>query len=547
MSLRPSSMQRLTALAALAFLTACGGGGDATAPGSSDTTAPTVTITDSEASATATGPVTFTFTFSEVVSGFVDTDITVTGGSKGSFNMAGDGRSATLVVTPTANSAGTLNVSVAAAAFVDAANNANSASASATQAYDTRGPSAPSGSTGSCTAAPCINFAEANVALVGFEGLENGVQVVNDPADATNKVAKLTKEAADQPWAGATIHLNGSAEGAATTVTRIDPARGITLRVYSPAVGETIMVKIEDGSNSNAFVEASATSTKAGEWETLSFSYATANSGTTYNKISVFPAFMVQANKIFYIDEFKYTAKSADVVVATPVTFSSGFTSNVLSASGGAIVHSAGSDLDGWSCTGGPDWCGSGAGGSGANTSMYGYYQTPSVPSGGVYNQIEIFGPGVTGFNAAGDTAGVTINGQTKINFNFNPNPEWFNSSTKNLGVVLTLGKRYTVGGNTCRIELHGVMTPTAVAATAYSMNLANEFRVAQDCGAGIADVAGALAASPVISAVKFIGAGGGAAITGRNNVKSGANTSVLKDGAVYPTTVALTGAITFD
>ena len=74
MSLRPSSMQRLTALAALAFLTACGGGGDATAPGSSDTTAPTVTITDSEASATATGPVTFTFTFNEAVSGFTTDD-----------------------------------------------------------------------------------------------------------------------------------------------------------------------------------------------------------------------------------------------------------------------------------------------------------------------------------------------------------------------------------------------------------------------------------------------------------------------------------------
>lgn len=189
MSLRPSSMQRLTALAALAFLTACGGGGDATAPGSSDTTAPTVTITDSEASATATGPVTFTFTFSEVVSGFVESDISVTGGSKGSFSMAGDGRSATLLVTPTANSAGTLNVSVAAAAFVDAANNANTTSASATQAYDTR------------VATPATTIATFDESPNAATLLAFGDTSFESATEGSNKVAKLNKPRTAQPWA----------------------------------------------------------------------------------------------------------------------------------------------------------------------------------------------------------------------------------------------------------------------------------------------------------------------------------------------------------
>ena len=168
------------------------------------------------------------------------------------------------------------------------------------------GNTAASGSTGTCTAAPCINFAETTLGMVDFGRL--GIEVANDPADATNKVAKLTKETTDEPWAGVTVHLGGTGN----TVTRIDPALGITLRVYSPAAGKTIMVKIEDAAANG--VEATATSTKAGEWETLTFTYASANAATTYNKVSVFPGFNTQLNEVYYIDELKYTAKAADVI-----------------------------------------------------------------------------------------------------------------------------------------------------------------------------------------------------------------------------------------
>jgi hypothetical protein len=80
-------------------------------------------------------------------------------------------------------------------------------------------------------------------------------------------------------------------------------------------------------------------------------------------------------------------------------------------------------------------------------------------------------------------------------------------------------------------------------------MNLRDDFRVAQDCGTGITqtDVAAALSASPVISSVKFLGAGGGAAIIGRNSVSSGANLTTATGGGVYPTTVVLKGGITID
>lgn len=400
------------------------------------------------------------------------------------------------------------------------------------------GNTAANGSTGTCTAAPCINFAETNLGMVDFGGL--GIEVANDPASATNKVAKLTKASDDQVWAGVTVHLGTSD----ATVTRIDPALGITLRVYSPAAGKTIMVKIEDAAANG--VEATATSTKAGEWETLTFTFASANTATTYNKVSVFPGFGTAVNEVYYIDELKYTAKAANVTPpsssGTVLTLSSGFASALLTAEGGAINSAGGSDLDGWNCNGNSAWCGTFSGGSGADSYMGFYYQTPSAASG-LYSQIEVFAPNITSFSTTADTGGVTVTNQTKVNFSFNQNPEWFNATNNKFGVVIKLGKRYN---NNCHIELHGVKTPTSVNATAYTMNLRDDFRVAQDCGTGAADVAAALTASPVVSSVKFLGAGGGAAITGRNNASSSANLTTAT-GGVYPTTVVLKGGITID
>lgn len=567
--------------------------------------------------------------------------------------------------------------------------------------------SAQSGDTSTCTAAPCINFSETTLGMVDFGGL--GIGVVNDPVSSANKVAKLTKEPADETWAGVTVHLGG----ANNSVTRIDTSKPLTLRVYSPAVGDTIMVKIENSSDGGINAEASATSTKAGEWETLTFNYPNASSSATYNKVSVFPAFNIKpsANKDFYIDELKYTAVADsssssgsgsgsntvlasfdgatlptvevfggaagtieagptgstgnalkvtrsggevwagawipipaipsnagtqvvsakvyspvagarmvakaeygdntgtgdvnanetvvvgwqtltwtlsnldasktynrfvvlpqlgtvgsgqsfyfdDVTVAASssgsnpssnssgaLSFSTGFSSSVLTASSGAIASSGGSNFDDWNCTGGDAICGGGAGGTDADSFAYFYYQTTS-PATGLYSQIEVFGPNVTGLSTTGDTGGVTIGSQTKVNFNFNPNPEWFNSGDPKMGIVLTLGKRYSIDGG-CHIQLHGVKPITSDGSTAYSMNLRNDFRVAANCGTDIApdNVNAALAASPVISSFKVLGAGGLAAIEGRGGVKSTANLSV-KTGDVYPTTVALKGAITFD
>ena len=118
-----------------AWLTACGGAGSSVAV---DKVAPTVSITDNLTVTTASGPVSLIFLFSEDIGkSFSADDIALSGGTAGSFAIISSTR-ATLEVTPTANAAGSIQVSVSAGKFTDLANNSNLLETSYARAFDTR-------------------------------------------------------------------------------------------------------------------------------------------------------------------------------------------------------------------------------------------------------------------------------------------------------------------------------------------------------------------------------------------------------------------------
>ncbi len=179
-----------------------------------DTTAPTVTITDDVDGDVATGDVTFTFAFSEDVgTSFTTGDVALTGGTKGAFTRV-DATHATLVAKPPADSTGTLEVSVAAGAFTDLAGNPSTSTAAAQQAYDT--PPLPGGGF-------VISFDEATApVLTGFGGAEDS-QVVVDPTDAGNKVARVVKADGAQAWAGTTVSTEPWSDGPAGRRSRLVP------------------------------------------------------------------------------------------------------------------------------------------------------------------------------------------------------------------------------------------------------------------------------------------------------------------------------------
>jgi hypothetical protein len=143
---------------------------------------------------------------------------------------------------------------------------------------------------------------------------------------------------------------NGYTVAANQSVPKFDlsTSKVVTLRVYAPAAGLTVRLKLEDAANNAIYLEKDALTTKANEWETLSFDFATPvngvyNAANTYNRVSLFPVFSTTAppasNLTFYFDELKYTTTSGGGGGGTALAFASNYSqvdpSNWKSTEGG--------------------------------------------------------------------------------------------------------------------------------------------------------------------------------------------------------------------
>ncbi|MBS1661036.1 MAG: PKD domain-containing protein [Bacteroidetes bacterium] len=137
----------------------------------------------------------------------------------------------------------------------------------------------------------------------------NASTYVVDPVDNTNHCMKSVKSAGAEVWAGTTM---GGANGFATVIPQT-AAPKMTVRVYSPAVGLDIKLKLEEHGDGTHSVETDVLTTKAGQWETLTFDFSTAapstpawNAGYKYDKCSIFFDFGVSGSgKTFYWDDVK--------------------------------------------------------------------------------------------------------------------------------------------------------------------------------------------------------------------------------------------------
>lgn len=509
-----------TAVAAAALLVACGGGGSASAPaGSVDTTSPTLTITDDVSAATATGNVTFTFTFSEAVSGFTTEDVTVTGGTKGTFTMASDNRSATLVVAPTANSTGTINVSVPANAFLDMASNANTASASGSQDYN-------------LTTPVYLSFDETPARLSNMGAYGGALpEVATAPAGASGKALKISKPAGtgNEVWGGTYF-----------TVPRVpftSAKKAITAKVYSSVPNAVIKLKVEVPNGASLEV-AGTTVTAANTWTTVTWNFSAADLSANYTVLAVTPdATRTLDGAVYYIDQMDV----ADTPPSTAVTFASAFSgTNSTTAQGGGFGGYSGGNGDTWSCS---NTCGGGLNDNAGRDRYYYYYNAPAGTTG-LYAGVYVMAPNLT--SLSGNVSGLNVSGKSKFNFTFGQNDEWFNSaSDRNFGVLFTMSNVYSVGNgtNNCRIELWQVVTPTAAADTAYSINL-SDFYVRQDCGTGL--TAANVFGQQTVAQIDFKANAGSARFAAVNGRQEGANTTIAASG-VYPTTLVVKGPLTFE
>ncbi len=145
-----------------------------------------------------------------------------------------------------------------------------------------------------------------------------------DPGNAANKVKKTTKTGGAQTWAGTTI---GTSAGFASPVPFTPTSTQMSVRVYSPAAGIPVRLKVEDHLNNTHTVETEKLTTVANAWETITFDFSSPAPATpalnftyTYDMASIFFDFGTAGNgKVFYWDDVKFLPP----VLGLPIDFES--------------------------------------------------------------------------------------------------------------------------------------------------------------------------------------------------------------------------------
>ncbi len=208
------------------------------------TSAPTTTVATTTPGPTTTTPITFTITFSELMNGFAQSDITVTGGSITGFTKTSD-TLYTVLVTPAG--ASSVSVSVAANVATDAAGNGNAASNTSTVIVDNSAPTATitSSVTSPTNTSPIPFTITFNEAITGLTlddfVITNGTATSGSLQPTNNTTFTFTVDADGQGPvtvtlpAGAVTDNFGNVNAASNTISITFDTDGPATTVNSPA------------------------------------------------------------------------------------------------------------------------------------------------------------------------------------------------------------------------------------------------------------------------------------------------------------------------
>jgi hypothetical protein len=163
-----------------------------------------------------------------------------------------------------------------------------------------------------------------------------------DPGNAANKVKKTTKPNGAETWAGTTMGAGFSSKVPFTA-----SATQMSVRVYAPAAGIPVRLKVEDKNDPTKSVETEAVTGTANTWQTLIFDFKFQATGTAamnlafnYDKASIFFDFNTAGNgKIFYWDDVKFLPVNVvPAGVALPLDFESSSLTYTFTDFGGGNV-----------------------------------------------------------------------------------------------------------------------------------------------------------------------------------------------------------------
>ena len=156
-----------------------------------------------------------------------------------------------------------------------------------------------------------VTFDQAGINYEVIDFGNNQSVEANDPTNAANKVKRTTKPSGAETWAGTTIGAGFTSRIPFTASTT-----QMSIRVYSPAAGIRVRLKVEDRTNNARSVETEAMTQAVNTWETLIFDFANQSSGTAamnltynYDMASVFFDFgNAGTGRIFFWDDVRFLA-----------------------------------------------------------------------------------------------------------------------------------------------------------------------------------------------------------------------------------------------
>ncbi len=165
-----------------------------------------------------------------------------------------------------------------------------------------------------------VTFDEDNVlySTIDFGGASS--MLVEDPEEAGNTVVQTVKMAGAETFAGTTLseNLGGTPNdpGFASAIPFSFAESVMSVRVWSPAAGIPVRLKVENSMDAGIFVETEDTTTVAGAWQTLEFEFKNQVDGTPainyaamYDKLSIFFDFGTSPTEdvTYYWDDVIFT------------------------------------------------------------------------------------------------------------------------------------------------------------------------------------------------------------------------------------------------
>ena len=161
-----------------------------------------------------------------------------------------------------------------------------------------------------------------------------------DPVDNTNHVKSTLKTNGAETWAGTTLGLGFSSPVPFTAANK-----KMSVRVYSPAAGIPIRLKLEDKTNNTHTVETEKLTTVANAWETIIFDFGNVATGTgtlnlsyNFDLASIFFNFgTAGTGRVFKWDDMKFIT-GAPATLGLPVDFENAALNYAFSDFEGGVV-----------------------------------------------------------------------------------------------------------------------------------------------------------------------------------------------------------------